>query len=92
MVAIKPANMLAYFSLWIFSAAIAVVIAGPIIPRETIAHDAVVGFPQTVPDNDMGKIYLAFQPTLQIANGCASFPAVDAEGNAGYVGTLSRKE
>ncbi|KAK7908239.1 NPP1 domain protein [Apiospora marii] len=53
--------------------------AAPVIEaRGVIAHDAVVGFPQTVPSD------LKFQPFLKVENGCVPFPAVDASGNTGY--------
>ncbi|KAL2825707.1 hypothetical protein BJY01DRAFT_256175, partial [Aspergillus pseudoustus] len=49
--------------------------------RAVIDHDAVVGFPQTVPDSTLGELYLAYQPYLYVESGCVPFPAVDAEGN-----------
>lgn len=51
--------------------------------RAVIAHDAVVGFPQTVPSGSLGALYLAYQPYLKVVNGCVPFPAVDASGNTG---------
>ncbi|KAL3456834.1 NPP1-domain-containing protein [Aspergillus heterothallicus] len=49
--------------------------------RAVIDHDAVVGFPETVPDSTLGQLYLAYQPYLYVESGCVPFPAVDAEGN-----------
>jgi hypothetical protein len=49
-----------------------------ILPRATIASDAVVSFAQTVPS---GTLYLAYKPYLYVVNGCVPFPAVDASGN-----------
>ncbi|KAI1838123.1 hypothetical protein DTO006G1_4110 [Penicillium roqueforti] len=49
--------------------------------RGTVASDAIVGFPQTVPAGTVGDLYLAYQPKLYVVNGCVPFPAVDAEGN-----------
>lgn len=49
--------------------------------RDEIAHDSVVGLPETVPDDDMGALYQKFQPFLKVDSGCVPFPAVDAEGN-----------
>ncbi|KAL2869072.1 NPP1 family protein [Aspergillus lucknowensis] len=49
--------------------------------RGVIDHDAVVGFPETVPDGTLGEQYLAYQPYLVVENGCVPFPAVDADGN-----------
>ncbi|CAK5271961.1 unnamed protein product [Mycena citricolor] len=60
---------------------IAAVHAAPLESRAVIAHDAVVGFPQTVPSGTTGQVYLAYQPHLFVNNGCVPFPAVDAQGN-----------
>lgn len=49
--------------------------------RAVIAHDAVVGFPETVPDTTVGQLYLKYKPHLKVVNGCVPFPAVDADGN-----------
>ncbi|KAL3417076.1 necrosis inducing protein [Phlyctema vagabunda] len=51
--------------------------------RAVIAHDAVVGFPQTVPSTATGRSYLKFKPWLSVRNGCVPFPAVDSAGNTG---------
>lgn len=53
--------------------------------RSVIAHDAVVGFAETVPDDMLGVAYEAYQPFLKVVNGCVPFPAVDAEGNTRYI-------
>lgn len=52
-----------------------------LLPRASIDHDKVVGFPETVPNGTTGDVYLAYQPLLYVVNGCVPFPAVDAEGN-----------
>ena len=52
-----------------------------VAPRAVINHDAVVGFPETVPSGTAGDLYLKFKPLLKVHNGCVPFPAVDAEGN-----------
>lgn len=49
--------------------------------RAVIAHDAVVGFAEAVPDNSEGDLMLAYKPYLKVFNGCVPFPAVDADGN-----------
>ena len=49
--------------------------------RASIDHDAVVGFPQTVPSGTLGSLYLKYKPYLHTVNGCVPYPAVDAEGN-----------
>ncbi|KAF4553353.1 Hypothetical protein D9617_7g030800 [Elsinoe fawcettii] len=51
--------------------------------RAVINHDAVVGFPQTVPNTALGQLYLRYKPFLQVQNGCVPYPAVDAQGNTG---------
>lgn len=50
---------------------------------DVIDHDAVVGFPETVPDTTAGALYLKYKPFLKVYNGCVPFPAVDADGNTG---------
>ncbi|KAI0730602.1 necrosis inducing protein-domain-containing protein [Earliella scabrosa] len=50
-------------------------------PRAVIPHDQVAGFPETVPNNNFGQLYLKFKPHLKVVNGCVPFPAVDASGN-----------
>lgn len=49
--------------------------------RAVINHDAVVGFPETVPPTTAGSLYLKFKPYLKVFNGCVPFAAVDAAGN-----------
>jgi len=51
------------------------------LKRAVIDHDAVVGFPETVPSGLPGALYLKNKPYLDVINGCVPFPAVDAEGN-----------
>jgi hypothetical protein len=60
----------------------------PVQKRAVIAHDAVVGFAETVPNTTAGKLYLAYKPHLKVVNGCVPFPAVDASGNTGFVPIL----
>lgn len=52
--------------------------------RSTIAHDAVVGFSETVPSTTEGSLMLTYKPLLKVVNGCVPFPAVDADGNTRY--------
>lgn len=68
-------------------ASTAAVIAAPtsLEKRAVINHDAVVGFPQTVPSGLTGQLYLKYKPYLKVDNGCVPFPAVDSSGNTGYV-------
>ena len=54
-------------------------------PRAVIPHDQVAGFPETVPNNNFGQLYLKFKPHLKVVNGCVPFPAVDASGNTRLV-------
>jgi hypothetical protein len=51
--------------------------------RAVIAHDAVVGFSQTVPSGITGELMLKYKPWLEVYNGCVPFAAVDAAGNTG---------
>jgi hypothetical protein len=67
-----------YLALALYSAAS---IAAPLSPRAVIAHDAVVGFPETVPSGTLGSLYLKYKPFLQVIGGCVPFPAVDQAGN-----------
>jgi hypothetical protein len=53
--------------------------------RAVINHDAVVGFPQTVPLGLTGELYLKYKPYLEVSNGCVPFPAVNAAGDTGFV-------
>lgn len=64
--------------------AITAALAASIQRRAVIAHDAVVGFSQTVPSGTVGELYLKYKPYLKVENGCVPFPAVDASGNTGY--------
>jgi hypothetical protein len=52
-----------------------------LVPRATIASDAVVGFAETVPSGTEGALYEAYQPYLYVVNGCVPFPAVNAAGD-----------
>lgn len=69
---------------WLASAVVSVS-AAPLQPRAVIGHDAVVGFPETVPSGTIGNLYLKYKPYLKVVNGCVPFPAVDSAGNTGYV-------
>lgn len=59
--------------------------ASVITRRAVINHDAVVGFPQTIPNTTQGMAYLRYKPWLDVPHGCVPFPAVDALGNTGFV-------
>lgn len=52
-------------------------------PRAVIGHDAVTGFPQTVPSGIVGNLYLKYKPYLEVYNGCVPFAAVQANGDTG---------
>ncbi|KAK2022092.1 necrosis inducing protein [Colletotrichum zoysiae] len=71
------------FRLASWLAAAASVMAAPVERRAVIDHDAVVGFPETVPSGIAGTLYLKYKPYLKVVNGCVPFPAVDAAGNTG---------
>ncbi|SPO03309.1 related to NPP1 domain protein [Cephalotrichum gorgonifer] len=63
-------------------ASLAPLVSGlPFTKRAVIAHDAVVGFPETVPSGDLGNLYLKYKPRLKVFNGCVPFPAVEADGD-----------
>lgn len=64
----------------------ATVLSAPVFQkRAVIAHDAVVGFAETVPSGVTGTLYLKYKPYLKNDSGCVPFPAVDAAGNTGCV-------
>ncbi|KAG9193077.1 hypothetical protein G6011_03112 [Alternaria panax] len=64
-------------------AAASVVLASPVNlqGRAVINHDAVVGFPETVPSGIVGQLMLKYKPFLKVENGCVPFPAVNAAGD-----------
>jgi hypothetical protein len=49
--------------------------------RAVISYDQVVGFPQTVPSDLTGALYLKYKPYLEVYNGCVPFPSVNAAGD-----------
>lgn len=51
------------------------------IRRAIIPHDAVVGFPETVPEGISGTLMLKYKPWFHVVNGCVPFPAVNAAGD-----------
>lgn len=79
MVAIR--SSLALFCASLFAAS--GVEALPFWRRGVINHDAVVGFPQSVPEGAVGQAMLKFKPWLNVANGCVPFPAVNNKGDTG---------
>lgn len=71
-----------FFSVGVALLATAGYVAGAGIERRaSIASDEIVGFPETVPNDALGALYLKYKPFLKVVNGCVPFPAVDAEGN-----------
>lgn len=72
------------FLLTTFSSLATVSFAAPLDRRADIAHDAVVGFAQTVPSTTEGTLMLKYQPYLYVVDGCVPFPAVDEDGNTRY--------
>ena len=57
----------------------------PHAKRAVIDHDAVLGFPETVPSGVTGELYLRYKPHLKVFNGCVPFPAVQENGDTKYV-------
>ncbi|KAF2711872.1 25 kDa protein elicitor [Pleomassaria siparia CBS 279.74] len=58
--------------------------AAPLLKsRAVIDHDAVVGFPEAVPDGLEGELMLRYKPFLKVVNGCVPFPVVNANGDTG---------
>lgn len=53
----------------------------PLARRAIIDHDAVVGFPESVPSGIAGELYLKYKPRLKVFNGCVPFPAVNEAGD-----------
>ena len=72
-----------------FLALVGYVAGAAIERRAVIPHDQVAGFPETVPNNNIGQLYLKFKPRLKVVNGCVPFPAVDASGNTRLVCNVS---
>ena len=60
--------------------------------RAVLPHDQIVGFPETVPNTNIGQLYLRYKPHLRVVNGCVPFPAVDADGNTRCVHELTRQD
>lgn len=73
----------AAFKFLLFAVAASRSVAAPLEPRAVINHDAVVGFPETVPPGPIGENLLRFKPWLKVFSGCVPFPMVDADGNTG---------
>lgn len=53
--------------------------------RGTVPNDQIVGLTSAVPAGTLGSVYQAYQPYLDVYNGCVPFPAVDSNGNTKYV-------
>lgn len=75
--------MVAITRLTVWLGAAATAFAAPVEPRAVINHDAVVGFPETVPAGLTGELYLKYKPWLKVFTGCVPFPAVNAAGDTG---------
>lgn len=58
--------------------------ATPLQRRGTLPADQIVGFAEAVPTGIVGSVYEAYQPFLDVYNGCVPFPAVDANGNTKF--------
>ncbi|KAG9246701.1 putative NPP1 domain protein [Calycina marina] len=52
-----------------------------IFRRGTVPNSEIVGLPETVQAGIEGQLYEAYQPFLDVYNGCVPFPAVDVNGN-----------
>ncbi|KAH6676105.1 necrosis inducing protein-domain-containing protein [Plectosphaerella plurivora] len=75
--------MVAITRLTVLLGAAATAFAAPLEPRAVINHDAVVGFPESVPEGLTGELYLKYKPWLKVFTGCVPFPAVNAAGDTG---------
>ena len=53
--------------------------------RAVLPNEQIVGLSETVPDGIAGQLYEAYQPFLDVYNGCVPSPAVDAAGNTKYL-------
>lgn len=62
----------------------AAVTGRPIQRRGILAPDQIVGLAPAVPNDMTGTLYQAYQPYLDVINGCVPFPAVDINGNTKY--------
>ncbi|KAL4788113.1 putative NPP1 domain protein [Aspergillus varians] len=54
---------------------------GALVTRDVVNYETIVGFRETVPKTQLGKLYKSYRPYLDVVNGCLPYPAVDAEGN-----------
>lgn len=61
----------------------------PLVRRDVLPHDEIEPFPETVSDDAIGNTIKRFEPYLNVANGCQSYPAVDADGNTRSLTTHS---
>lgn len=52
-----------------------------LLRRGTLPNSQVVGLTEAVPAGITGDVYEAYQPFLEVVNGCVPFPAVDINGN-----------
>jgi Necrosis inducing protein (NPP1) len=56
----------------------------PLQRRGTLPPDQIKGLAEAVPSDNTGTLYEAYQPYLDVINGCVPFPAVDINGNTKY--------
>jgi hypothetical protein len=68
-------------SLFQLFVAVTAATATPVQRRGTLPNDQIVGLTEVVPNDVTGALYEAYQPYLDVLNGCVPFPAVDVNGN-----------
>jgi hypothetical protein len=77
---------MAVLSIFVRFLALSVAVEAIALQRQgTIATDLIVGLPEAVPSGIEADVYEAYQPYLDVINGCIPYPAVDVNGNTKYV-------
>ena len=74
-------TFLVAFSQFLLAAAVANASPAWLWRRGTLPNAQIASLPEAVPSGTLGDLYEAYQPYLNVYNGCVPSPAVDANGN-----------
>jgi len=74
-------SFLAIISQLLLATTVVHALPSALVRRGTLPNPQIVGLPEAVPGGTLGDIYEAYQPYLDVYNGCVPSPAVDANGN-----------